>query len=200
MLLLKEYKINILPRLSNVRDIQESFNGGGLSGKLDFTGDIDGEGRYLIDNKTASQMYEDDAAETDGQLALYATKFGLTKVAFIVMHKKINHNTVKICKSCTAKAKSSHKTCPEVIGGKRCHGEWDVTTAPEANIQIITSDLKEQTVKMLESALTEAKRGIKMEVFPPNINGCGKVFGKKCPYYNYCWNNNLEGLKENNDD
>lgn len=193
-MLIEKYIEEILPRISKVHEVQRELEG--RRGFVDVVAEFDGE-KVLIDHKTASRPYMYNATASDTQLCLYAHHLGLDKIGFIVLNKRINRNSVKICKKCKYNGTHvRHKTCPQEVDGKRCHGTWEETTAPEAKIQVIIDRVPEAYQSLTMQSIGEVEHGIQQKVFPANLNACDKMYGKPCPYKEYCLYGKTEGLKK----
>lgn len=65
--------------------------------------------------------------------------------------------------------------------------------------QLIINKIPEHNRTLVEEAYQKTEKLIATEVFPRNLNACGKSFGKPCVYVNLCWNNSMEGLVKKNE-
>jgi hypothetical protein len=197
LLMISKYIEVIKPKIKRVIDIQKKFT---VSNNIDgdaIIGFIDAivewhDGRIVIlDHKTSSIEYEEDAVLTSPQLALYV--FALeaevqTRTAgFIVFRKHILKNKIKICSKCSFDgSKSRAKTCDNTVEGQRCKGEWTETISPEADVQILINEVPEQTEAIVIENFNDVLHLIKNQTFPRNLNSCEGPYGK-CPYFNLCW-------------
>lgn len=193
-MLLEKYNHVIMPLVEEVYDVQKELHG--RPGFIDAIIRLRGYGRVLLDNKTSARPYRDDSIANSTQLALYAQDQGVTKVGFVVLNKQISKNTKRVCNDCNFDGSLvRHKTCPNIVNGKRCHGDWTETHSPEARIQLLVEDLPPINKQLIEESITEVENGIKNEVYPRNLKACGKIYGKPCPYINYCWKGDASGLE-----
>lgn len=194
-MLLEAYEENILPNINKVYEVQKDLDG--RRGVLDAIVDYGDYGKVLIDHKTAARAYKWDAVASSTQLALYASDQGLDTAGFIVLVKNINKNRVKICKKCGFDGSfSRHKTCPKMENSMRCHGQWDETTSPSAEIQVLIDKIPMTNKYIVQESLVETEKAIDAGLFPRNLDACGKMYGKPCPYIDKCWKNSNNGLVE----
>ena len=193
-LLLDEYVNKIGPLIEEVHLVQHKTKS--RPGFIDAILTLKGIGKVLLDHKTSAWPYKDDYAKDDIQLAAYGKDFGLTHVGFIVLVKKINKEILYNCTTCGYETRNTrYKTCSYTdIDGKRCGGKWDKTTAFRPEIQLITERLDPSVVENTHSLISETEKNIEKKIFPKIVGQCGKMFGKKCIYYNYCWRNDQSGL------
>lgn len=201
-LFIEAYKTRVSPRLRKIEAVQSEIkwtdhNDNDFVGVIDLMGEFEGiEGVHVIDNKTASRPYENDAVKVSTQLALYAAKTGVTKAAFIVLDKNIKKNRIKTCSVCKHVGNGRHKTCDkETPDERRCGGEWIETIRPEVNIQILIDEVSKHVQDITVEAMSNVAEAIKGKHFPRNLNACGKQYGKPCPYINLCWKNSMDGLE-----
>lgn len=102
LLLLDHYRSVILPQIDEVFEVQKEITL--KDGDDEFVGVIDliasfkdePEIKYIIDNKTASKAYPDDAVRTSNQLAIYCEHEGLRKASFIVLEKTLRKKAPKV--------------------------------------------------------------------------------------------------------
>lgn len=193
-LFLEAYYNEVYPLIEEVEYVQKELDE--RPGFIDAVLRLRGIGRVLVDHKTSASFYKPDSVKSDTQLAVYADEFGIEKAAFIVMVKNINLNTTKTCKTCKYDGTGrQHKTCPNEINGKRCHGLWDEQHEPKATIQVLIDDIPKCNKELVSRSISEVEDGIKKGYFPENLTSCGKQYGKPCPYINYCWNNDDSELE-----
>ncbi len=178
-------------------------NGGGdnFIGFVDLVADIDDHGTVIIDHKTSAMDYEPDSVLTSPQLAGYMhtlyPKYKTRKAGYIVFKKNIKKNRVKICSQCGHDGTGGrHKTCDNVISGKRCGGEWTETLTPEVVVQVIIDTIPERTEEIVLENMDLVNDGIKNKVFTRNLNMCKNYYGGLCPYFNLCYKNKKEGLEQ----
>lgn len=190
-IIIEAYIEYMFPLITEVHSVQKNLNT--RPGVLDAVVTISGYGVVLADHKTSSMPYPKDALETDTQLALYAADQDIDKVAYIVMSKNIK--STKICQRCQYNGTfTQHKTCPADVSGKRCHGIFERTVDKSKVVQLIIGDAIEINKNNIVSSIDSVEKCIEKGLFPMNVNSCGKMFGKPCPYINKCWKNKEDGL------
>lgn len=193
-MLIEEYVRVILPLIEEVHNVQEELHN--RPGFIDAIVTLRGHGRVLLDHKTSVRPYDPDAVANDTQLALYCKDQGITKAGFVVLIKTLNSKTVRLCSVCKFDgATSKHKTCPNDVDGKRCHGAWNESHQPEANIQLLVEDMPKATEDLVDDSIRQVELGIQAKIYPRNLKSCGRIYGKPCPYFNKCWKNSNEGLE-----
>lgn len=181
---------NIVPRINKVIDVQRETTG--RPGFIDLIADIDDHGEVLLDLKTARRAYNTDQAEQSTQLALYAKDQGFKKVGFLVLVKTLSLG--KVCSKCGFDGSGRQfKTCSNEINGSRCHGKWDIEVKPP-KWQIIIQDVNELLQQNVIDSMTQVETAIEKKIFPKNLNNCGAIYGKICPYFRYCHHNDELGL------
>lgn len=205
-LMIKAYKTKVLPRLTKIHTVQEQIelkneDGDCITGIVDLVADIDGLGTFILDNKSSAAPYKDNSVDESTQLALYVhaleEKYKTQNAGYIVLNKKVKKNRVKTCTKCGHDSGAA-KTCNNVINDKRCHGELDEVVTPEITVQIILSKISLQKQEDVLKVFDMANDKIKTKEFEPNENTCYNYFGKKCPYFSYCYNNDSTGLVDLN--
>lgn len=226
-LLLEAYYNDLLPYIKEVIAVQmdvsiEDENGDVLPGVLDAVVRLHGEKFNLdydpvviLDNKTASAKYDTHSVVNSAQLAKYKAilniknedpedewKHHIDLCAFAVMVKKLKKDKKKECKECGHIGTTKHKTCDNIIDGKRCNGEWEKTCKIDCVTQFVLDEIpQEKVIESLEDA-DMVKTAIEMNIFPKNQSNCKNLFGRPCPYINFCVNGDMHGLliKEQNKD
>lgn len=191
LVIVETYKQVILPTLGEVSAVQKEVE----NGFIDMIAELPGEGKCVVDHKTSGRYYADDSVEMSPQLAKYCLETGISKAAFIVMSTNIRKNRHKTCLSCGHTATSGHTTCNAEVEGKRCHGEWEVTINPVCDTQTLTNEMPERMLSMTKESFEETEKAIAGEHFPANLNACNWVYGKRCPYFNYCHKGDATGLE-----
>lgn len=194
--MLNAYAEKVLPKIKNVLAIQKRISlsndaGDTINGVVDLIVELKDGKRYIMDNKTSSRVYDSDSAMRSQQLIIYyhdlKDEFKLDGVGFIVIYKNINKNKEKVCSKCKHSGTGkSHRTCDNMIEGKRCQGEWNVTCNPDCFIDIITNPITKAAEDLVLEAFDEANDAIKNKVFNPNLNAC-KNGSLACPYFQKCW-------------
>jgi len=212
-LMLQAYRDKVMLRIEKVHSVQEYVSiknevGDSIIGYVDLVADVRGIGTVILDNKTSSMEYEEDAVVTSPQLSLYThileEKYNTRKAGYIVLNKQVMKNRIKICSKCGHDgSKSRAKTCDANIQDKRCHGEWNETIRPEIFIQFMTAEIPPQTEKIVMENYDQVNEGIKKEIFTRNFNSCNNTYGGPCPYIKLCYYQsmkNLIDLKKKNDE
>lgn len=155
----------------------------------------------ILDFKTASFAYEEDSVRTSTQLSQYlhdlSPKYGNTRLAgYCVFLKQIKKNRKKICVKCEFDGSStSHKTCNNVVNGKRCHGEFDEVLSPEASMQLIVDTIPLATEEFVIDNIENVNAAIKTGVIVKNITKCkDNGWGRPCEFYDLCWKNDDSNL------
>jgi RecB family exonuclease len=201
-LMLEAYVQNIVPRIESVTAVQKQVElksdcGSSLIGYVDavvrFKGDTEDT---VVDNKTSSSPYTEDQVRLSQQLSLYTYALGLKKAAYAVMQKNIRMNREKVCSVCSFESSSTHKTCNNVVDGKRCNSSWNETIKPEAATQLIVDAIEEQTQHVVVDNIAEVNDAISANVFPKNLSACKNIYGNPCPYMNACWKNQTDYLEK----
>lgn len=193
-LLLEAYYNEIFPLIEQVEYVQKRLHS--RPGFLDAIVRIRGYGRVLLDHKTSSRPYDNNIIKSDTQLALYAKDQGIEKAGFAVLIKEIDTQTIKTCTKCGFVATSGrHETCSNTKDGKRCYGTWEEKHNPRAKTQLIIDDIPEINKQLIEDSILQVEQGIASGVYPRNLKSCNSMYGKKCPYFDKCWNNDSRGLQ-----
>lgn len=192
-MLIEQYIEQIIPLIEEVHHVQLQTQRPGF---IDAVVTLRKHGTVLIDHKTSSKFYKRDSVKASTQLALYAKQIGVTKAGFCVLSKNIRKNKLKRCKQCEHETTTSHRTCNNIRDGVRCGGDFDITIRPEAIIQLIIDDISITEQDIVLASITETEKAIKEKNFPMNATQCHNVFGKKCPYFNYCRYEDKSGLEK----
>ena len=79
-----------------------------------------------------------------------------------------------------------HKTCDNVIDGKRCNAEWIETINPKAWIQIIINEIPKMTEDLVLENIDQINESIKSGIFIRNLQSCIMPWGK-CNFYEKCY-------------
>lgn len=205
LLMLAAYRKKVLHKIKKVHAVQkyvalENGEGDKIIGYVDLIADIEGHGNVILDHKTSSMEYEEDSVLTSPQLSLYThileQEFNTRKAGYVVLRKTIIKNRKKKCSKCNHDGSGGrHKTCDNVIEGKRCGGEWIETIDPDINIQFIVDEIPPITEEIVIKNYDEVNSAIKAKVFPRNFNSCHNTYGGPCPYVNLCFRNSMKDLK-----
>lgn len=190
-------------RIKGVVDLVVRFKDGAIEG-------VTSKENIVTDNKTSSVEYEQDSVAGSQQLALYKTllnaseKTGdlkIVKGAYIVLSKKLEKNTTKICKSCGHLGLGTHKTCDNEIDSKekagkkvRCNGEWDKKTEFKVNTNIIVDTIPTTFADSVIENFDTVVKSIEANLFPRNYNSCHNKFGGLCDFYNICHKGTMENI------
>jgi hypothetical protein len=209
-ILLSEYYHKLLPEISEVLDVQKSFelndeNGNQLTGIIDFICKLKDGTIVIADNKTASFMYEQDSVRTSTQLSLYVkamnilngenSNYGYIRhAAYFVMGKKLKKDITKVCKLCGHIGEGSHKTCDNVINEVRCNGTWEKDKKFSTETQLIVDKVDEIVQDMILHNATDVQAMIQNKVFLKNFNACNGKFGR-CEFWEKCYSNSDKHLK-----
>jgi hypothetical protein len=207
LILLKAYQEQVLPKIKEVICLQKEINlqnedGDTVIGFLDLAVIWEDGKRYILDNKTASRRYDENAVEQSQQLSLYfhaeQEEMKLDGAGFIVMLKEINKNRKKICAVCGFDGSGTrYKTCNNEILHKhpalvddavegRCDGEWIHSINPTGDIQILLGKVSPQMEDTVINTFDEACTGIKSGVFEKNLNSCFNPY--PCAFRKWCLN------------
>ena len=103
---------------------------------------------------------------------------------------------MKVCRKCNNTAEGRHKTCNELIEGKRCHGEFNETIDPKGKIQILLGQTNPILENMVLENINDVNKMVKNNLYVKNLNACDNWYGGKCPYYNYCHKGSEDGLEQ----
>lgn len=202
-LMLDAYIKNILPEIEEVIAIQKQIElksecGSSIIGYVDAIVKLKSREDYtVLDNKTASQPYAEDAVKTSQQLLLYTYALGYKHAGFAVMLKNIRMNRKKKCIECGYESNSAHKLCNNILEtNKRCNGTWEEEVFPEATTQLIKDEVEEQTQFVVVDNVSEINEAITANVFPKNLSTCKNIYGNPCIYLNHCWKNKSDNLEK----
>lgn len=204
-IMLKSYAEKILPRIKQVLAVQKkNYVIGSDEEKivqyLDLIVEWEDGRRILFDNKTSAKEYMDDEASRSPQLISYYVgckeEYNLDSVGFLVLRKNIRKNKIKVCALCSYDGSGGrHKTCDNEVNGKRCHGEWAITTNPECDLQIIINSVSDNSQDIVMASFEDAVHGINKEHWYRNLNACksGPII---CDYYKLCWKKDFSDVVE----
>lgn len=187
ILFFEAYREQVLPYIEKVYSVQKPSGAGYLDAHVKWKG----LGNVIIDHKTASKRYPNNAVEYSAQLTMYAANENVNKAVFVVFSKEINKNRIKFCSNSNCKhiCDSRHRTCP------KCGSEWINTINSKCDIQIVHGEITERMKEVAKELQTEVKRAVEMKIFPCNINICNNQYGKPCAYRDLKWKNSMEGLE-----
>lgn len=193
LLFIESYYHDVLPKIKEVITIQEPFKifnaeGDEINGIIDLIVRWEDGKVYLLDNKTSSFAYSKDDARNSPQLSLYhyvvSDKYKIDGIGFIVMDKNINKNKVKKCKGCGVINKGRHDTCPELVNGKRCGLNFEITIKPSVDLEFIFDKIDTEVQNKIIDIFDEANNGISNGVFATQHNPKFGKFGP-CDFYKY---------------
>ncbi len=188
--LLDLYEKEILPNITKVFEIQktiklENEEGDIIRGFLDFDAEWKGE-RVIFDNKTASRKYKEDSVINSQQLMIYGEDSEHHKAGYIVLLK--NFKYAQVCSECGTEANRKRKKC-----GECGSTEWEEFEAIKPEYQVIIDDLDNDKQNEVFEEIRQVAVDIKEEKFDKNKDSCF-AFGRKCPYYDLCHNNDDSNL------
>jgi hypothetical protein len=181
----------------------EDEQGNKITGLADFAIKVNGYDKpILVDLKTAARYYERGSVKESEQLSLYffflkeKSYPDMERSAYLVLSKQIKKNRIKICKQCGHDASGTNfKSCNNTHNKKRCNGEFNVTTTPEATIQYIHDEIPEQMISKTIETFNINVEKIQSGSFEKNLDNCIRYNGKiKCAFYEYCRTGSMEGL------
>lgn len=203
-LMMAAFQKKVMPKVNQVLAVQEKVtleneDADELVGYVDWVAELEGHGTVILDNKTSSIEYEEDAVLSSPQLSLYThileDKYNTRKAGYIVFRKGIIKNRKKICSVCGHDGSGGrHKTCDATVNGKRCNGAWNETVNPDVHVQIIINEIPKQTENIVLDNLNGITEAIKAKVFTRNLNSCSNWYGGKCPYFGKCYKEDMTGL------
>lgn len=204
IMMLEAYNAQLLPKFKKVLEIQRQLKldsgcGDTVEGIIDLVAELEDGSVALIDNKTSSVDYGPDSVRLSQQLAIYQLilndmhrkgeiKYKVDKCGYAVIKKRPVKNKDKTCQSCGHKGLGTHKTCDNVIEGKRCNGEWTTVTSFSFETQFIVDTITEQHEDSILETINDVNKAVAAELFLPNYNSCISNFGK-CSYFNRCHSN-----------
>lgn len=210
--MLEAYIDNILPMIDEVLEVQKNIElldeeGNKITGIIDLIVRLKDGRVAILDNKSSSVEYKEDSVITSPQLSLYKTvlnnfaadpendwKHNIDVAGFAVISKKLIKDEVKVCKVCEFKGEGSHKTCNNVVNGKRCGGEWNRVSTFKAETQFIVDEISDHVQEMVIENYVEVKNAIEAEIFPRNFNACHNKYGGKCEFFDLCYKNKTDNL------
>lgn len=199
LLMLKVNRIKVLPRFKTILKVQPEIlltddKGNSLKGAADLTA-IWEDGREIVfDYKTTTFPYEDTSVLTSEQLTIYCHALNIPVGGYITFGKRVNKNKSKVCKLCSHDGSDTRfKTCPNLIEGKRCNGEWNESMVVDIDVQIIIDTIPVETEDTVFDSIESSNVGISNKIFDQNFNSCRTKYGP-CVYFNLCHANKDEGL------
>lgn len=221
-LLIEAFHKDILPQIKEVLAVQmqvelDDGEGNIFNGVIDYIAKLHDGRIAIMDNKTTSTEYDEDAVKISEQLATYyailnifnedpehSWKHKIDCAGYSVLSKKINVDKKKTCKSCGYVADGSHKTCNNIItragesghGKKeiRCGGEWDTEKTFSVKTQFITGQISDTFAETVLENATTVKSCIEMGLFPKNFSQCADQFGQPCQFIGLCHSGSDKGL------
>lgn len=196
-ILLDIFRDEVLPQIDEIHSIQEYVkldNGEGdtLIGYIDLVGKLKGEDFLrVIDIKTSSAKYKKNSVQESQQLAIYTEYKDMDKAAYIVLVKNPEVKDVMVCNSCDNDEEylgKRRKKCPE------CGAELEFDYQDKNYIyQIVKGEVTEEFKDEIFEEISDVMADMNEKEFPVNWDSCFQ-FGKKCPYYQFCRDGNMEGL------
>ena len=204
-ILLNSFHQQFLPKVKRVistqgrAQIQDPNTGDTITGFIDMVLEIDGYDKPIIfDLKTAANPYSQQDIDLTQQLTLYAAmkgqEYNTDLVGYVVLSKNIQKSTVNTCKSCGHTKNSSHHTCNNIVGGKRCGGEWDEKVVLEPQVQVLVEKKDPNQINDLLMDYGNIILAMKQEIVYKNTSKCNNWYGSQCPFYGVCHKNDYTGL------
>lgn len=203
-LMIKALKEDLIPLIEHVYSIEEKIElsndeGDSSIGYSDIVVKLkDYDKPIILDFKTASSEYEQDSVKKSVQLSQYlhalSDKYNTRLAGYMVFLKRIEKNTKRICSSCKFEATGSHKTCNNMVSGKRCNANWIETLDPKCRTQLIIDEIPIETEELIIDNIENINNSIKTGIYPKNVNACWDIFGKPCEFVNLCWKKSEENL------
>ena len=211
-MMLKAYYTDILPEIAEVLAVQMPVeltdeDGNVLNGIVDLVARLKDGRVAVLDNKTSGSEYEEDSVAISDQLAKYFAilnifaedenhpwQHKIDLAGYCVMVKKIVTEETKTCTVCNHIGLGSHKTCDNVIDGKRCNGEWGKVKSHSVKTQFLTGNISEEFAEVVLENASTVKTCIEMGLFPKNFNSCQDQFGAPCAMIGLCHKKDSKGL------
>jgi len=179
----------------------ENGSGDSIIGYADFIVKWKGYDKPIVfDLKTSSIDYAEDSAKTSPQLSLYLhdlrDTYNTNTVGFMVLHKRVKKNRLKICSECGHDGSSTrHKKCNAEVGGERCNGLFNEKVSFKIKYQIIIDEPSEIIEEIVMENMDNINKSIKSGIITRNLNACMKPWGP-CPYMKLCMEKCNDGLTE----
>jgi hypothetical protein len=201
--MIEAFDRDLKPMFKEVLAVQKQIelshpDGDSAVGFVDLVVKLHDDSIVIVDLKTASRPYAEDSVRTSAQLALYSTalmeEYPHQHCAYAVLIKKPKVEYNKQCIVCGTENKSSHKTCPEVINGKRCGGEFQMESNFIFETQFVMDEVLSNTKEKVIDNFNLVNIAIKNNIYPSNLSKCNDHYGARCPYYNLCYENSMDGL------
>lgn len=209
-ILIDSFITNFKPKIKKVHSTQKSgrlsHNGHTVFGYLDFIAEIDGYDKPIIfDLKTAARPYTQSKIDLTEQLTLYyamaGKEYNTDLVGYVVLSKEINKNEKYTCKNCgnVRTAGKRHKTCDVMVTdakgkSKRCHGEWDIQTEIDPQVQVLIQQKSQRDKDELLKDYSNIMKAMDDKIVYRNTDKCTNWYGGTCPFYNACHSDDLTGL------
>lgn len=209
--LIKAYHDDILPKIKKVLKVQYKIElmdeeANNLNGIIDFVIELPDGRAAIMDNKTTSVDYSPESVKTSAQLALYTKILNILAVdpehewnhkieaaGYCVLSKKLEKDITKTCDQCGHVGEGSHKTCDNLVMGKRCNGSWTKDKKFKVNTQFIIDTISEEMQNDVLDTAVAVKSCVEMGLYPKNFNSCEGKYGR-CEYFNRCHGGSDKGL------
>lgn len=140
----------------------------------------------VMDFKTSSSPYDDDAVFKSQQLALYMTptgqEFNTDLAGYVVLHKKLSVKSAS-CSNCGHEKTSQARSCDNVLKGDRCKGAW--TKEFKATSQILVDKILETRQNQIMTSYVNFAQVAGLNIRIQNWNAC-KEYGFFCDFYELC--------------
>ena len=204
LLMVEAYFRDIAPLIRGVVSSQEEIaltndNGDAITGFVDAVLQWPSvKFPIIFDFKTSGRPYKQSQVKESPQLTLYkhalGEKYKTNKVGFIVFIKQLDKGILKICKSCEFDGSNTrHSTCNNIVGKKRCGGEFTVTYKPFVKTQVLIDEVDSEFEEKTLDNFDKFNSLVQTETYEKNLNACHGIFGA-CLYYESCHNGSTEGL------
>lgn len=186
--LIKQFKLDIMPKIDEVYDIQRKVkitndSGDTLSGAIDVILKLNGEDfKRIIDLKTSSKSYPLNKIDKEGeQLAIYAEMQNIKDVGYFILIKKPDYIAdYKECISCNKREINLKKRkceCGDILINQNVN--------PIFKCQILLGNIKDEQIDLTFDTLSSILINIEKKEFPCKKENCFS-FGRKCSYYDFC--------------
>lgn len=203
-ILLEAFKTQFYPKITKVHSTQKRstffINGeDSIGGVVDMILEIEGYDKPIIfDLKTAAHAYTDNQINLTDQLTTYAamesSKYNTDLVGYVVLIKNIPKLVTATCKSCGYSRDGRHHTCNNLVNGTRCCGEWAEKKVPNPEVQVLVRSKTQGQINSMIEDVEHIIRAMKNKTVYKNSSKCYNWYGSKCPYFEACHNNDMNGL------
>jgi hypothetical protein len=204
-ILLDAFKEQFYPLIEEVLATQvhgsltDPTTGDSISGYIDFIVRVKGySSPIIIDLKTAAQEYSLEQAKKSEQLSTYlilkGQEYSTSLVGYVVLIKNIPKEVESYCEICNNKKNSKHKTCDNLVNGKRCGGAWLSKTILKPKVQFLVESRDQFALESLLQDYGSTLLAMKNDIHYRASEQCSNWFGKPCIYEKLCWEGKTDGL------